>query len=144
MKIDDYHRKFEEGKRNGKEISSDPHLISYFRMRMNVYLNGHKNGSGTHMSVYLQLMKGEYDDYIDWPFAKRATLVLVHQDSEKKSYKELIDGAVLRRSDTLHHFRKPVTNFNQGIGFPTFITLSRLHADGFIKNDTIYIRCIIG
>ena len=42
------------------------HTFGY-KMCLRVYANGHGVGKGTHVSVYLHLMKGENDDDLTWP-----------------------------------------------------------------------------
>ena len=39
-----------------------------YKFRLEVYPNGDGRGSGTHLSVYAQLMRGEYDSELEWPF----------------------------------------------------------------------------
>ena len=38
-----------------------------YKMCLSVYPNGTLHGRGTHVSVYLHLMRGEYDSYVRWP-----------------------------------------------------------------------------
>ena len=37
-------------------------------MLLKVCVNGFRNAKGTHVSVYVSLLKGEYDSNLDWPF----------------------------------------------------------------------------
>ena len=37
-------------------------------MCINVHANGWSNGAGTHVSVTVYLMRGEYDSRREWPF----------------------------------------------------------------------------
>lgn len=96
------------------------------------------------MSVFLQLMKGELDDFIKWPFDKLITFVLIHPDDRNKCWKRRLREALKTKSSPHKAFIKPLTEENGLIGFENFISLEKLHADGFIKNDTIYMRCVIG
>ena len=113
-------------------------------MRLLIDLNGYDESKGTHMSVFFQLMKGELDDLIKWPFDKLVTFVLIHQDDKNKCFKRSIEEAVETKDSPMKFFRKPVSNCNEAYGFTFFISLNKLHAAGFINNDTMCIRCEIG
>ena len=39
-----------------------------YRMYLKVYPAGYGTGKGTHVSIYGYLMKGDYDDELNWPF----------------------------------------------------------------------------
>ena len=142
MKIENINRQLEEAKTSGQSICSDPHLICGFKMRSKVFLNGNGIGKGTHMSVFLQLMKGKFDDCMGWPFDKLATFVLIHQDDKKKCYRRSFNDTQ-KQKDTWTSFQKPVTDVNTAVGLQDYITLEKLRADGFIKNDILYIRTFI-
>ena len=107
-------------------------------MRLRIDLNGNSDAKGTHMSIFLQLMKGEFDDIIEWPFDKMVTFVVIHQDKNK-----CFKHSLRAKNQRVNSFKQPVNNHNEPFGFRSFIALEKLHADGFIKNDTIYIRCVI-
>ena len=39
-----------------------------YKLRLIVYANRSISGAGTHIAVYVVIMKGEYDDQLQWPF----------------------------------------------------------------------------
>ena len=43
-------------------------MLKGYKMCLSVYANGSGEGEGIHMSVYLCIMKGPYDDQLLWPF----------------------------------------------------------------------------
>ena len=45
-------------------------------MCVRVYLDGDGIGRGTHLSVVLVLMHGEYDTLLQWPFRQQVTVTL--------------------------------------------------------------------
>ena len=143
MTIENHSKKLEEEITNGRNLLSDPHIICGYKMRLLVSLNGYNAGKGTHMSVYFQLLRGEFDDALKWPFDKQVDVALIHQDNQEKSHNRLLVKAKLYKDNPVRHFQKPVTFCNIGWGCPTYITLDKLYADGFIKNDTLYLRCFI-
>ena len=48
-----------------------------------VYANGVTGGDGTHVSVFVYLMRGEHDDKLTWPFLGDITIQLVNQNRDK-------------------------------------------------------------
>ena len=140
MKIENYSRKLGKAKGTGTSILSKPHIICGFKLRIEIYLNGFGFGKGTHMSVYFELMKGKFDNFMEWPFDKIVSVILIGQDIKSKCYKLLSTAARNNKNDSFKSFRKPITDFNHGWGWSKFITLEKLHADGYIKNDILYIR----
>ena len=50
-----------------------------YKMCLRVYTNGNGDGKGTHLSVYIHLMKGEYDGNLKWPFRGTITVTLLNQ-----------------------------------------------------------------
>ena len=49
-----------------------------YKMCLNVYANGNGDGEGSHVSVFLYMMKGEYDDSLKWPFLGDITIQLLN------------------------------------------------------------------
>lgn len=112
-------------------------------MRLMVYLNG--NGSktkGNFMSVFLQLMQGEHDDVIEWPFSKTIIFTIIHQDDKCKWYKRQM-GSYSDNGRDVKEMQKPISNYNEGYGYDQFIPILKLQNDGFVKNNTLYIKCEI-
>ena len=60
-------------------------------MCLSVYAHGYGDGKGTHVSVFVQLMKGEFDDLLQWPFQGNVVLQLCNQLEDKYHYGYIID-----------------------------------------------------
>ena len=50
-----------------------------YKMCLRVYANGFGDGENSHVSVYVYMMKGEYDDSLKWPFRGAITIQLLNQ-----------------------------------------------------------------
>ena len=50
-----------------------------YKMCLSVDANGYGDGKGTHVSVFLVLMKGENDDALTWPIKYKCTITLLNQ-----------------------------------------------------------------
>ena len=50
-----------------------------YKMCLRVTANGQGSGKGTHITVAVYLMKGEFDDQLEWPFRGDITIQLLNQ-----------------------------------------------------------------
>ena len=72
---------FEKHKNDGTRWYSPPfntHVGGY-KMCLKVDANGWGSGKGTHVSLAVNLMKGEFDSHLQWPFKGEITVELVNQ-----------------------------------------------------------------
>ena len=72
---------FQEKKEEEEEWFSDP-VYSHFggyKMCLNVDVNGCGDGEGTHVSVFVYLMRGDNDDNLKWPFKGNIKVSLLNQ-----------------------------------------------------------------
>ena len=61
-------------------------------------------GSGTHLSVYAQLMRGEYDNELEWPFEGDIRVELLNWRADKNHHSDTIpftDTLILMRHTSL-------------------------------------------
>ena len=56
-------------------------------MCLSVYPNGTGKGAGSHLSVYVNLMHGEHDDNLSWPFQGNITVKVI---TESKAFEEIL------------------------------------------------------
>ena len=77
-----------------------------YKMCLKVCPHGYGIGVGTHVSVFVQLMKGDFDDCLRWPFQGSVVLQLCNQLEDKYHYGDTIDFSV----PTDHRIVNRVTN----------------------------------
>ena len=107
-------------------------------MCLRLYPNGGGSGEGTHLSVYITILRGEYDALLQWPFQHKVTLILLNQESEEN----IVESVVPDLSSP--SFFKPDTEMNVGSGFPRFAPLSVFDKhSGYVNNDTMCLKVII-
>ena len=128
--------------RSGKTVSlySPPFYTSPhgYRLCLRTYLYGDGVGKGTHISVFLVIMRSEYDDILLWPFKHRVVISLINLDYPLK-----LDAAITHKffpNPQSSSFEKPKNAFNLASGFPQFASISVLTDSSFVKNDTMYFR----
>ena len=80
----------EKKKANEKWISSPFYTHSRgYKFRLVVFPNG--DGSRSHLSVYAQLMRGEYDNELEWPFEGDIRVELLNWRADKNHHSDTID-----------------------------------------------------
>lgn len=87
-KITEYSAKMEEARgKDGVELISSPFYTSQFgyKLQASVFLNGNGAGEGTHISVYIKILPGEYDALLRWPFAHTVSFTLFDQGEKVSS-----------------------------------------------------------
>ena len=116
-------------------IYSGSHAEGY-KMRLEVYANGFGAGKGTHVSVYVCLMRGEFDDHLKWPFNGEVTVKLQFTQWLCLEKKILLDAIVPDSCVT-----KPTEELNERWGISKFIS----HADLYCCNRqlTLLNYCIL-
>ena len=114
---------------------SSPHG---YRLCLRAYLNGDGTGKGTHISLFIVLMKSEYDDLLSWPFRHSVTMRLINQDYPIAADKSITHKFAPNQESS--SFQKLVDTFNVASGFPQFAPQSCLTDPAFTKNDTIYFQ----
>lgn len=99
-----------------------------------LYINGDGPAKGTHISVFFVVMKGPFDALQQWPFNKKITLMLLNQDGgshHEESFKPDLSSS---------SFERPKKETNIASGSPFFYSLNALESNGFLREDTMYIR----
>lgn len=91
------------------------------------------------MSVALCLMKGDHDEYNQWPFSKPVSFIIIHPDDTNRNYKKTFTRH-LTHPEAFPNFEKP-EDHNLGHGFGNFISLMKLDNSGYVKQETLILRC---
>ena len=129
---------FEQHKRSDDDWYSPPfytHLGGY-RMCLRVYVNGFGTGKGTHVSVFVYLMRGEFDDLLKWPFRGDVTIQLKKNDPPHHQMIIHLDDDTPNTSVC-----KPTKERNEGWGYQKYISHADLYAGGYLKDDKL-VFCV--
>ncbi|XP_067865298.1 TNF receptor-associated factor 2-like isoform X1 [Heterodontus francisci] len=110
-----------------------------YKLCCRIYPYGDGNGKGTHISLFLAIMKSEYDDVLLWPFKQRVTFVLLDQVNQNH-IKESFFPDVLSAS-----FQKPKTHMNVASGCPRFVRQDLLlnPPNPYLRNDAIFLKVVV-
>ena len=80
-------------------------------------------GRGQYLSLFLVVMKGEYDGVVTWPFHRFVTFTLLDQSGQGQHVKDSF-----RTDPASTSFRRPQTEMNVASGCPRFMKLSDLES----------------
>lgn len=88
------------------------------------------------LSLYFVIMKGPYDEILQWPFQKHVRLILINCRGGQSIIKEI------NPDPRLHYFRRPKEEKNVGYGYPRFIPLEKIVAQEseFVATNSIFVR----
>ena len=140
MEIEDFEKKLELERTTEEPILSEPHIINYYKMRLEVYLNGYRIKKGKHLCMFFRLMEGDFDDCLFFPFNKFVRLTVMQPENKKSRFLDTDS-----ESDP-EFFEKPVDDgddndtFQQG-GYYGSISHEKLRSEGYIKEDRLFIKC---
>nr|XP_020475958.1 TNF receptor-associated factor 5-like [Monopterus albus] len=135
------------GKRKEAEVKGQPPCLSScppgrcgYKMAIKAYLNGDGEGRGTHLSLYVVLMPGDFDALLPWPFRQTVSLSVLDQ-SGAGNHRSLS----FRPDPTSKSFQQPKaeSGSNIAVGFSCFIPLNKLetpHNAVYVKDDTMFVK----
>lgn len=102
-----------------------------------LYLNGDGIGKDTHISLFIVIMKSEYDALLEWPFRQKVTFNLLNHANQNDSVKESFVPDIKSPS-----FKRPNKDMNLAAGCPMFVSKERL--ENYIVDDSIFIETAVG
>ena len=106
-----------------------------YKMCLHLYIIGDGIGKGTHLSLFFVVMRGEFDNILQWPFTHKVTFKLINQTGGR----DIID--TLQPDPASSAFRKPKSDMNVASGCPLFVSHTELEGGGFVVDDAIFIKC---
>ena len=127
---------FSKRKEFNNEYYSSPFYTRYHghKLCVEVDANGYRSGKGTHVSVFVTLMAGDYDDLLEWPFIGKLEIELLNWRENKKHVKRTTS---IVASDRFFKLNEGVY-YGQGKGYDQFITHSSLGYN--IERNTEYLH----
>ena len=117
------------------------HLGGY-RLRLVAYASGYGDDENTHVSCFINLVPGEYDNTLEWPFQGGVTVEILNQLEDRNHHKQVIHFNDKTPDDCKDKIKKADTN---GWGLAQFIPhtdlgLNFLANTQYLMNDTLYFR----
>ena len=115
-----------------------------YKLCLRIRANGESQGSGTHLSIHIHLMRGDYDDVLKWPVRGKVTLQLLNRNRDENHF----SGDIEFNDDSSPEATGRVVNGIQissgtaafvGQGGAAFVPQDLLFRD-HLKDDSIRIR----
>ena len=112
-----------------------------YKMCLRLYIMGDGIGKGTHLSLFFVVMRGEFDNILQWPFTHKVTFKLINQ--LQAGGRDIVN--TFQPDSMSISFRKPKSEMNiaSGCNCPQFVSHTELENGGFIADDTIFIKCSV-
>ncbi|CAH3128133.1 unnamed protein product, partial [Pocillopora meandrina] len=126
-RIDNFSEILKEAKNGGKEtIGSDLHQK---KLRLEIRPKGLGDSENTHLSVFIAVMKGEYDAILRWPFNKKVKFTVIDQQNDPD-----------QRENIFRTLQGPRKKENLSRGLSNFISHLKLHSRRYIVDDTLFLQ----
>ena len=111
-----------------------------YKLCLSVDADGYKDGEGTHVGVYLNMLHGEFDDQLEWPFQGDYTILLLNQIEDHMHYEKTIFSFKRDRVIT--------AELSGGWGIHKFISYrelsySRDKNSQYLRNDTLQFQVML-
>ena len=111
-----------------------------YKICLRLYLNGDGNAQGTHMSLFIVIMRSEFDAILKYPFDFKVIFCLFDQTNQKQ---HIIDAFIPDAKS--NSFQRPHSDMNVGGGITKFAPLKLFERDNnpYIRDDTMFIKAMI-
>ena len=127
-------------KENGDTWYSVPFYSSFqgYKMRLIVDANGDGDAAGTHVSTYVQIIRGEYDDMLAWPYRGAVTYLIINWTADRYHIKHTADFS---KKDARGCGNKPAADReNISYGNPRSLHQYCYNDKEYISNNILYIK----
>jgi TNF receptor-associated factor 4 len=143
-KIDNYTQKYNEAKAGSKTtVFSPPFLTGRhgYKMALSACLFGDGKVRGKNMSLFIGILRGEYDALLTWPFSHRVTFTLLDQCQDPAARKNITytvkPNAVKENRAFLG---RPTSERNASFGAQKFCEINMLDKLDYIRDDVMFIK----
>ena len=146
-KIDGYSEALRQAKTGEKKVLySEPFYTktetdSYgYRVKVLIYPNGVESAKNKYLSVYIKVIKGEYDAILPWPFERKVKFELIDQQEDPLQQQNVTNEITWSHGSV---FSRPSEKENPGWGFGSFVPHTKLNTRRYIIDDTLFLRVTI-
>ena len=104
-----------------------------YKMRLEVYLNGLSNHTGTNVCIYFCLLRGEYDDTLKWPMSIKISVTILNWCK---------NDAHIQNSCEMRNADKPGNNILRFMGYHPLCTHTHLLATHYKSTQYVQDDCM--
>lgn len=111
-----------------------------YKLKVSFYPRGSKGRKRGYVSIFLIIMKGEYDDILPWPFRHKVTFTLIDQQEDPEKRRNIVRELVPDLSDKwfAKSYARPTQDENPKVGFYSFEPI-----DTFLYQGNGDTRCFV-
>lgn len=109
-----------------------------YKFCMGLHLNGVNTGVGSHVALFVHMLKGDYDHRLHWPFRGVITLSILEQSNGQ--HRNDVSESVTASPDLLAFQMPSATSCHTGRGFEKFAPIEQVCGPQYVKNDMMLIR----
>ncbi|KAH7981144.1 hypothetical protein HPB49_022041 [Dermacentor silvarum] len=125
------HESLKEGEDELRK-SSDTYTLGGYTFRLNCQFSKEKHGKSVRFILHLR--DGEWDGYVEWPFSKKVTLIIMHpRDAER-------DVRLPLPMDEHRMVKKPQAGAWNWGQWTAKIKWENIELRGFVDKDTLYVN----
>uniref|UniRef100_A0ABM5FIA9 TNF receptor-associated factor n=1 Tax=Pogona vitticeps TaxID=103695 RepID=A0ABM5FIA9_9SAUR len=138
-KVEKFSKLLKEAKAGRRQSIYSPAFATHvygYRLCVRLYPDGDGIGKGGHLSLFLALAKGPYDDVLPWPFQQKVTFSLLDPMRKKSPVTETFLPDPYSTS-----FHQPRDRLNVASGSPLFA--SHVEIPSYFKEDTLYLKVVV-
>lgn len=109
-----------------------------YKLKVRIYPNGHDSVKGTHLSVFIISMKGEYDAILPWPMERVVKFTLIDQQEDA--------NPVTLENVLVHFWRQFLCSIPRPLekepatGKIIFMSHQELHTRRYLADDTLFLQ----
>lgn len=108
-----------------------------YHMKFQVFPNGRSDGKDTHLSVFVVIVKGEYDALQSWPFKGKVKMSLLRpQDETGDCVSHVVNFLHAEQAVNC----RPDGDRKAGRGKSKFVALKDLKTNGYLVDDVIFLK----
>ena len=136
---------YNEHKRVGDKWFSVPFYSTTngYKLQLRVDANGFASGKDTHLSVGICLMKGEYDESLNWPLNSEITIQLLNWREDKAHVETIVDhynASIAARTRVVDGDTTPWSRFIHQVVPHMELPYNADNNTEYLHNDTLCFR----
>lgn len=137
--VTDFWEKVSRAK-NGREdrIESDSFYLGVhgYKMKLRMFPNGLREGKNAYISLFVALMKGQYDAFLPWPFRYKGKFTVIDHNPDLKQRQNCSKSF----SPGLSWIQRPKSEENRGYGYDTLLSHEELRKSSYVVDETLVIK----
>ncbi|XP_068674252.1 TNF receptor-associated factor 6-like [Montipora foliosa] len=110
-----------------------------YKLCMRINLNGVDSGVGRFVALSVHMMKGDYDNILEWPFTGRIALSILDQ-RDGVEFRQHISETLVAKPNLLA-FQRPTAPCNdKGYDLVEFAPIEQIREPQYVKNNTMLVH----